>query len=444
MSAGATQPGLLVSVLAALLGGATVGCAGARGGPDVAALPQVARPAGCVEVAAGTPVQPVLDDPAVAAVCLGAGRHLGPLRLRRAVTLWGPAEAVVGAPSGTLIDVTGAGAAVLGLTVDGRGGRFDKLDSAVRLAADDTRVEGVTVVNTMFGIGVEKARRVRVVGNRIHGSRDPANGLRGDTIRMWETRDSLVEANHITDGRDLVVWYSRGNTLRGNLVDGGRYGLHFMYSHDNVVTGNELVRGVVGIFVMYSRGLQLTDNLIADASGAAGMAIGLKDAGNITVTGNRLVHNTLGVYVDSSPMQRGDRVTISGNVLRLNEAGLVFHSSAHDLTVHDNDLADNGVQVRVDGGGDALTVDWHGNYFDDYTGYDLDGDAIGDVPYQLRSLSNELTARTPGLALLRGTLAMAMVDAAGHLDPLYQPKPILSDPAPRLDARWPVGSRRTR
>jgi nitrous oxidase accessory protein len=333
---------------------------------------------------------------------------------------------------------------VLGLTVDGRGGRFDKLDSAVRLAADDTRVEGVTVVNTMFGIGVEKARRVRVVGNRIHGSRDPANGLRGDTIRMWETRDSLVEANHITDGRDLVVWYSRGNTLRGNLVDGGRYGLHFMYSHDNVVTGNELVRGVVGIFVMYSRGLQLTDNLIADASGAAGMAIGLKDAGNITVTGNRLVHNTLGIYVDSSPMQRGDRVTITGNVLRLNEAGLVFHSSAHDLTVHDNDLADNGVQVRVDGGGDALTVDWHGNYFDDYTGYDLDGDAIGDVPYQLRSLSNELTARTPGLALLRGTLAMAMVDAAGHLDPLYQPKPILSDPAPRLDARWPVGSRRTR
>ena len=64
----------------------------------------IARPVGCVEVEAGAPIQPLLDDPAVAAVCLAPGAHHGPLRLSRAVTLWGPANAVVDGPTGTIIE----------------------------------------------------------------------------------------------------------------------------------------------------------------------------------------------------------------------------------------------------------------------------------------------------------------------------------------------------
>ena len=416
---------------------ALASCGEARGMIDAGLhAARAARPEPCVEVEPGASIQAALDDPEIAAVCLAPGDHRGPLRLARRVTLWGAPGAVLHGGVGTAIDVTAAGGAVLSLTIDGTGGRFDMLDAAVRLSADDTRIEGVTVTNAMFGILVERASRVRVIGNHIAGSRDPATGLRGDTVRLWETRDSLIADNTIEDGRDLVVWYSRGNTITNNRVRGARYGLHFMYSHDNSVRGNELVDGTVGVFVMYSRNLHLTDNLIANAAGAAGMAIGIKDAGNIYVTGNRLIHDTIGIYIDSSPMQRGDRVEIEGNVIRLDDTGIVFHSSAHDLSVHDNDLADNGTQVRVDGGGDATAVEWRGNYFDDYTGYDLDDDGIGDVPYELRSLSNQLTSQNPSLALFQGTPALALVDAAAHLDPLYMPAPVLADQAPRVEPRW--------
>lgn len=414
-------------------------CGQARGMTDAGAEPaRPPRPEGCVDIAPGTSIQAALDDPGTVAVCLAAGEHHGTVRLTRAVTLWGAPGSVLHGGIGTIVDVTAAHGAVLGLTIDGTGGRFDMLDAAVRLSADDTRVEGVSVTNAMFGILVERASRVRVIGNHIEGSRDPATGLRGDTMRLWETRDSLIADNTIVDGRDLVVWYSRGNTITNNHVRGARYGLHFMYSHDNSVRGNELLDGTVGVFVMYSRGLHITDNVIANAAGAAGMAIGIKDAGNIYVTGNRLIHDTIGVYIDSSPMQRGDRVEIEGNVFRLDDTGIVFHSSAHDLALHDNDLADNGTQVRVDGGGDATAVEWRGNYFDDYTGYDLDDDGIGDVPYELRSLSNQLTGSNPNLALFRGTPALALVDAAAHLDPLYQPAAVLADQAPRVEPRWTV------
>lgn len=434
----APRTALLLTALAEV-----AGCDDARAVADAAAAAVApaappARPAACTTVAPGAPVQAVLDDPRVTAVCLAPGRHAGPLRLPRGRTLWGPPGAIVRADGGSVITLAGPGASLLGLTIDGTGSSYDRLDGAVHVIADDARVEGVTVINAVFGILVDRCARPRIVGNRIEGGRDPAVGLRGDTIRMWETQDGVVTDNVIEDGRDVVIWYSRGNTLARNRVVRARYGMHFMYSHGNQVTDNELLHGVVGVFVMYSRDIRLAGNLIAGAGGASGMAIGLKDSGNVFVTDNQLIHDRLGVYVDASPAQLGDEVHIDRNTLRLNEAGLVFHASAHDVAVRDNDFADNQLQVRVDGGGDARSVTWRGNYFDDYAGYDLDDDGTGDVAHEPRSLSHQLTSRYPSLALFSGTPALALVDAAAQLDPLYQPHPTLVDPAPRMQPRWSI------
>ena len=401
--------------------------------------PALERPTGCHQVEPGEDVQQVLDAPGVSAVCLAPGLHLGPLRLDRAVTLWGPPEAVVHARRpGSAIVIRGDHVALLGLTIDGTGGRFDQADAAVHVvSARDVRIEGVAIVNGVFGISVEQSARVRVLHNEIQGSRDPAIGLRGDTIRLWETRDSRVEGNVIADGRDILIWYARDNTIVDNHVEGGRYGFHFMYSHDSSVSGNQVLHAVVGVFAMYSRGIAIRGNVIGGATGAAGMGIGLKESGNLEVTENRLIRNTTGIYIDASPLQLADHLLIARNELRLNERAIVFHASAHRVTIRDNDFIDNPIQAVVDGGGDARDASWRRNHFDDYAGYDLDGDGIGDVAYELRSLSNQLTATTPNLALFRGTLALALVDAATHLDPLYQPRSVLVDPEPRLEPRPP-------
>ncbi len=399
-----------------------------------AATTAIARPEGCLTVAPSAALQAVLDDPRVAAVCLTAGTYGGPLRIARAVTLWGPRDAVIHADRpGSTIEVTGAGATLLGFSIDGRGGRFDQADAAVHVAsARDVRIEGVMVVNAVFGFVVEQCERVQLVRNTLHGSRDPAIGMRGDTMRLWETKESRIEGNVVLDGRDILVWYSRGNTIVDNRIEGGRYGIHFMYSHDTEVARNQVRRAVVGVFAMYSRGLRIRDNLIGGASGAAGMGIGLKESGNLELIGNRLIRNTAGIYIDSSPLQATDHLRIARNELRLDGRGVVFHASGHRVEIVDNDFVDNDGQIEVDGGGDAQDVTWRDNHFDDYAGYDLDGDGRGDVAYELRSLSNQLTSSHPGLALFRGTLALGLVDAAAHLDPLYQPRAVLTDPSPRM------------
>ncbi len=412
---------------------ALVGCHTAEGGASRVASEPGPPPESCRTVTARESLQAAVDSGAPA-LCLEAGRHAGPVRIDHAVTVWGPREAVIGAARGSVVTITGTGAKLLGVTVDGTGCSFDALDAAVKITGRDITVKGVTIVNAVYGVLAEKSERVQIVENRVQGDREAAMGLRGDTIRLWETHDSVVEDNDVEDGRDVVVWYSNRNRIVGNRIVRGRYGAHFMYSHDNIVQRNELRAGVVGVFAMYSRGLVLEHNRIVDAGGPAGMGIGLKESGNITIEHNVIVHDAVGIYIDTSPLQLADTLVIRNNVLRLDQAAFVFHSSAHRITIEHNDLADNDMQVRVDGGGTATDARWSDNYFDDYTGYDLDGDGYGDVPYELRSASAELVGQHATLALFRGTPALHLVDAASHLDPLFQPATVLVDAHPRMSA----------
>ena len=285
-----------------------------------------------------------------------------------------------------------------------------------------------------FGIALDQTEGAIVRGNEVEGDASATIGMRGDSIRLWEAHHSLVEGNHVRRGRDLVVWYSPGSTVRGNLVEESRYGTHFMFSSGCTAEDNRYLGDVVGIFLMYSRDVVVRRNLFLGSSGAAGMGLGLKESGGITALDNRFLHDTIGLYLDTSPLYDGDKNVFRGNEIAQAEVGIQFLAPHAGNTFTNNWLHDNGAQVTVEGGGGATDNLWDGNDWDDYAGYDLDGDGKGDVPYELRSLSGELTARTPELLLLRGTPALAMVDAVSHLIPLWSPQLVLVDRHPRFGA----------
>jgi nitrous oxidase accessory protein len=409
----------------------------------LASVPDVhpPRPERCRTVTAEASLQSTLDVASDGdALCLAAGTYGGPITVARGITLWGPRDAVVQSDGqGTTVRITGAGAALLGLSVAGSGSRYDKQDAGILVAADRVRIEGVMVRDAVFGITVEQAHVVALRGNRIVCRRQPMLGLRGDALRLWEVYDSTVEGNVVVEGRDVVVWYSSRNHIVDNIVTGSRYGTHFMYSHQNTLLHNRYVGNVVGVFLMYSRQVELRDNVMAASGGAAGFGLGLKESSGLTVDNNVLVKNTVGIYVDSSPFVPGMPNRFEGNIIRLGETGVLFHSSPHENIFVGNSFRDNLQQVRVDGGGDALDAVWRGNDFDDYVGYDLDGDGFGDVPYELRSLSNRLIGTYPSLAFLYGTPTLALVEAISFIVPLFQPRTLLVDPAPRM-APLTVGS----
>ncbi|MEZ6038074.1 MAG: nitrous oxide reductase family maturation protein NosD [Planctomycetota bacterium] len=393
----------------------------------------VPRPPHGVLVAPGTSLQAAVDAAADGAtLLLQAGEYAGPVVIRRPLLLWGPPDAVLTGDQGSTLRVEGDDVTLQGFTVRGSGQRFDLMDGGIHLRGADLVVEGVTVEKSLFGILAERSQRVALRGNLVVGTGLAAMGLRGDGIRLWETSDSVVTDNVVRDSRDLVVWYSSRNRLERNEVVRSRYGTHFMYSHDNVVRDSRYVEDEVGVFVMYSHDILLERNLIAEAGGAAGMGLGMKESGNVTVTDNWFLANTTGIYVDNSPLDPDHQNRYARNVLRFAEAAVAMHSTVQRSEFVDNEFRDNGAVVKVGGKGDAVGCRFDGNHYDTYQGYDLDGDGRGDVPFEFRRLSTQLEARYPQLALLHGAPSMAMVDLVGEVMPLFRPQCLMRDDAPRL------------
>ncbi len=391
------------------------------------------RPTDGIEVPPGDGLQQAIDAAAPGAVItLRDGLYRGPVAIGKPLRLWGPPGAVLRASEGSTVRVLANDVALEGFTIEGGGQRFDLMEGGVHLQGRDLRLEGVTVRDALFGILVEKCTRAIVRGNTVVGTGLPAMGLRGDGIRLWETNDSLVEGNTVTDSRDMVVWYSSRNRLVDNTVTRSRYGTHFMYSHENVVEDSRYVENEVGVFVMYSRDITLRRNLLARSGGAAGIGIGLKEAGNITAEDNWLLANTTGLYVDNSPLDPSHENRYRRNVVRFAEAAIALHSTVKRSEFTDNQFRDNGAVVRVGGQGDALGCTFTRNYYDTYQGYDLDGDGSGDVPFEFRRLSTQIEGRYPELALLHGAPAMTMVDLVGEVLPLFTPRQLLRDETPRL------------
>lgn len=400
--------------------------------PSPASAP--ASPAGCQRVPPGAALDQALDAArAGTALCLEPGSYGGPVHIRRSVTLWGPREAVIrSAGEGTTIEVASDDVHLAGFTVRGSGDRFDRNDSAIRIRGANVRVEGVMIEKALFGITAEESHDIVLQRNKISG--DPAHpfGLRGDAIRLWQTTGALVEGNTITHGRDILIWYSTGIRVLDNLITSSRYGTHFMYSKEATVKGNRYLGNLVGIFLMYSRGLTAESNVIQDSNQPDGMGIGNKDSVGMLCRNNLIVRNTIGAYIDVSPANSRDANRLDRNLFALNGTAVVFHASERNTAISDNSFRGNQSLVAVEGSGDAVGVRWESNYFDDYQGYDLNHDGRGDVPYELRSLSNELTSSYPELKFFQGSPALAMLDSVSHVFPLFDPKLILSDPSPRM------------
>lgn len=385
-------------------------------------------------IPAGTSIQAALSSASSGTIFrLQRGEYPGPVTIDRPVTLWGPRGAIIRSNgSGTTVTVSADGARISGFTIDGSGHRYDKMDAGLLVRGTGIEVRDITIRNALYGIEIDHSRNLRIVGNHIVGDIGTPLGLRGDGIRLFGSADCVLARNRIENSRDLLVWFSPGARIIGNLVEGSRYATHFMFSDGGVVEHNRYVRNTVGVFVMYSDDIRIAGNLLAGNMKFDGFGVGAKESGNIVIEGNRLVQDRVGVYFDNCPFHPGQKDLIRRNLLALCGTAVEFLGTGANNVFHDNTLRDNQTQVQAEEEGNLMRTRWSRNYFDDYQGYDLDGDGFGDVPYESRSLSEQLLSERPELAFFRGTAALNLIDAAAAVMPIFRPGPLFIDRRPRM------------
>ena len=381
--------------------------------------------------------------PAGATIRVRGGVYSGPIVIDRPLTLLGEDWPVIdGGGIGTVVTITAADVHLEGFVIRGSGTSHDHEDSGILVRAPRAQIVSNQVLDSLFGIQLLDAPDGLVQGNLVIGKPLP-EPQRGDGIKLWYSPRARVIGNHVQDSRDVLVWYSDGTLVRGNIVERGRYGVHVMYSNDSTVDSNFLRDNSVGIYFMYGARQTVRGNVFLHNRGPSGYGLALKETDGATIEGNLMLRNRVGVYIDNSPISENAANRISGNWIAYNDVGLLVTPATRRNRITANVFLENLEQAAPQGGGTLQHIDWaengRGNFWSDYVGYDTDRDGIGDLPYTSRALSSALTDRQPLLAFFRFSLAMAALDLAVRAIPLFQPAPRFADPAPLVQpVSWPT------
>ncbi len=382
------------------------------------------------------PFQDLVDNaPAGSVLKPPPGTYLGPVFINKPLTIDGGGKVTIDAGDrGTVMMLDASNAVIRGIHLTGSGDSHDTDDSCLDVRGNHNTIENLAMDNCLFGLDLKQSNNNIIRGNSIH-SKDRELGVRGDGLRLWYSNDNLIENNQIIDSRDMVAWYSNKNTFRGNLGKRSRYSIHFMFANDNVVEDNQFYDNAVGVYFMYTEGGVVKNNIISHATGATGMGIGFKESSGTIIENNEIIYCGVGIGSDLSPFQPDSTIEIRGNRFAYNGVGILFNSETGGNNMVDNVFEGNLTQVAYGGHGDNNNSPknvWTGNYWDDYQGFDRDGDGFGDKTHELYAYADQIWMELPVARFFRSSPVMELLDFLERLAPFSTPDLILRDEKPRF------------
>jgi nitrous oxidase accessory protein len=381
--------------------------------------------------ASSPPFQALVDAAESGAVLTPApGTYAGPVVIDKALTIDGGDKVTIdGGGKGTVVLIKTNGATLKNLHITNSGNSHNDIDAAVQVRGNFNVIKDNQIDDCLFGVDLQQSEDNIVRRNHI-SSKPVELGIRGDAIRLWYSFRNKITDNVIRDSRDTVVWYSRDNLIARNDARRGRYSLHFMYSQTNRVEDNHYEGNTVGIFLMYSDGVIVRNNLIANAAGVTGVGIGFKETSDVTIQNNRVLYCAVGLYLDVSPYQPGTTNRIRDNLVAYNGIAVRFLNDWQGNAFIGNKFQGNIAQVVVSGGKTASHNHWEGNYWDDYEGFDRNGDGVGDTPYSLYAYADRLWMDVPPAQFFKGSPLLEVLDFLERLAPFSAPDLMVRDERP--------------
>ena len=362
------------------------------------------------------------------------GVYPGPLTVEKGVRLVGIDMPVIdGGGEGTVVIIAADNVTMRGFNIRNSGKNNSHEDSGLVIQADRVTVEDNLLEDVLFGIYFADAANGIARNNIVRGY-DLDLPRRGDGIRVWFSNNVLLENNHVSTTRDILIWFADDITIIGNTFTEARYGLHFMYSDNARVENNHFIHNSVGTYLMYSTGLTVIGNDLSYNRGPSGYGIALKDMDGAVARDNWLVGNRVGLYLDNSPSLYEGFNEFSGNIFAYNDIGVTQLPNVERNLFAENTFLDNTQQVSVRGRGtlqgNTWTVNGIGNYWSDYAGYDANSDAVGDMAYLSEKLFESLADANPSLRFFIYSPASQAIDMAAVAFPSLRPETRLTDEAP--------------
>ncbi|NJN26825.1 MAG: nitrous oxide reductase family maturation protein NosD [Cyclobacteriaceae bacterium] len=328
--------------------------------------------------------------------------------------------------AGQIIVVGSDSVAISGFQIQNVGFSFTKDWAAILIDNKNyCRIEDNILVDAYYGIYLKKSNHIVIRGNRLEGKAENEINS-GNGIHLWYCDSILIENNHIKGHRDGIYFeFVENSTIVRNTSEANvRYGLHFMFSNNDDYIGNTFKNNGTGVAVMFSEHINMINNHFIDNWGTTNYGLLFKEISDGELSGNLFKNNTVGIFADGT-----NRMKISKNEFVENGWAMNVFSNCMNNEIVDNNFISNTFDLITNSA--KHHNHYHHNYWDQYSGYDLDKDGIGDVPHRPVKLFSYLIGKVPESIILLRSFFIDIINMAEKVAPVLTPESLM-DEQPRM------------
>ena len=331
-----------------------------------------------------------------------------------------------GEKKGEIITVTANNVTVDGLFIINVGNSYTTDYAAIRMK----RVENFVIKNLVleklfFGIYIEKSKNGKIFHNKIIGDAVEEYNS-GNGIQLWYSKNIDIEHNFVQHVRDgIYLEFSDDCLIKNNVSSlNVRYGLHFMFSNDDTYQDNLFEKNGAGVAVMFSKKIKMYNNIFRENWGTASYGLLLKEINDAEIERNTFTNNTIGINIEGS-----NRINYKNNDFISNGWAIKVRGACYTNSFLENNFLYNSFDISYNSNMNDNV--FNKNYWSSYTGYDLNKNGIGDVPYRPVKLFSYIVNRTPETIILLRSLFIDIIDFSEKVSPVFTPDNLL-DTNPKM------------
>jgi nitrous oxidase accessory protein len=303
--------------------------------------------------------------------------------------------------------------------------------AAVRVRKSENFVlQNLVLEKLFFGIYLEKSNYGKVYHNKIIGDAvEEFNS--GNGIQLWYSKHIDIEYNYIQHVRDgIYLEFADHCMIKNNESSNNvRYGLHFMFSNDDIYEDNIFENNGAGVAVMFSKKIKMYNNIFRENWGSASYGMLLKEINDAEIKGNTFEENTIGINIEGS-----NRINYKNNNFINNGWALKVRGACYTNKFVENNFLYNSFDLAYNSKlNDNI---FSNNYWSNYTGYDLNKDGIGDVPYRPVKLFSYVVNRTPETIILLRSLFIDIIDFSEKVSPVFTPDNLMDSSPSTKKIEW--------